>query len=35
MTEWYASSGAEWLGVATYVALIAYFIIDAKRIQNS
>lgn len=35
MSEWYASSGAQWLGVGTYVAIIGYFIWDALRAKKS
>ena len=35
MGEWYASQGAQWLGVATYVAIIGYFIWDALRAKKS
>ena len=35
MGEWFASNGAQWVGLATYAALIAYFIWDSKRIHNS
>ena len=35
MGEWYASSGAQWLGVGTYVAIIGYFIWDSLRAKKS
>lgn len=35
MGEWFASNGAQWVGLATYAALIAYFIWDSKRVKNS
>ncbi len=35
MNDWYASSGAQWLGVATYVAIIGYFIWDALRAKKN
>ena len=35
MSEWYASSGAQWLGVGTYVAIIGYFIWDSLRAKKS
>ena len=35
MSEWYASNGAQWLGVGTYVAIIGYFIWDSLRAKNS
>lgn len=33
--EWYASNGAQWLGVGTYVAIIGYFIWDSLRAKKS
>ena len=35
MGDWYASSGAQWLGVGTYVAIIGYFIWDALRAKKN
>ncbi len=35
MKEWFASSGAQWLGVGTYVAIIGYFIWDSLRAKKS
>ena len=35
MGEWYSSSGAQWLGVGTYVAIIGYFIWDSLRAKSS
>ncbi len=35
MGEWYSSNGAQWLGVATYVAIIGYFIWDSLRAKKS
>ena len=35
MGEWYASNGAQWVGLAAYAALIAYFIWDSLRKDKS
>ena len=35
MGEWYASNGAQWLGVAAYAAIIGYFIWDSLRAKKS
>lgn len=35
MGEWYASQGAQWLGVGTYVAIIGYFIWDSLRAKRN
>ena len=34
MGEWYASNGAQWLGIAAYVAIIGYFIWDSLRAKK-
>ena len=34
MGEWYGSNGAQWLGVAAYVAIIGYFIWDSLRAKK-
>ncbi|MBO5661171.1 MAG: oligopeptide transporter, OPT family [Tidjanibacter sp.] len=34
MSEWYASNGAQWLGVAAYAAIIGYFIWDSLRAKK-